>query len=235
MFTGGGAPSVLGHRHRGIEVIMSTTVAPDTTSSTAPLPGGAVAAIGGALILVVGNVLSGLQPVTESSRDAIAWFGANPGLTEAVAATGLLATLLLVPGIWAVVQRLRGILACLGGWLMGSGYLLGTVLSFETLTVLAVLAAGGDPGLLATASDEHAPTTAVAVYVVFGLGALIGTLLLGIAMLRSSVPAWAGWAMIASAPVRMIGLFTGLTLVGPPLASLLIAAGFAGVFLARRR
>lgn len=214
---------------------MSTTVAPDTTSKTTPLPGGAVAAVGGALVLAVCNVLSGLYPATESTRDTIAWFGANPGLTEAVAATGLLATVLLVPGIWAVVQRLRGVLAGIGGWLMGSGYLLGTVLSFEALTLLAILAAGGDPGLLATASDELTPTTAVAVYFAFGLGALIGTLLLGIAMLRSSVPAWAGWAMIASAPVRMIGLFTGLTLVGPPLASLLIAVGFTGVFLARRR
>ncbi|SDG14778.1 hypothetical protein [Pseudonocardia oroxyli] len=215
---------------------MSSTIAPTTSSaSVTPLPGGAAAAIGGALLLAVCNVLSALAPQTGTTRDTIAWFGENPGLAEAVSATGLLAALLLVPGIWAAVQRLRGVVAGVGGWLMGSGYLLSTVLSFETLTVSAILAAGGDPGLLAVASDAHAPTTAFAVYVLFGLGALVGTLLLGIAMLRSGVPSWAGWAMIASVPVRMIGLLTGLTLVGPPLASLLIAVGFAGVFVARRR
>ncbi|WP_181779078.1 hypothetical protein [Pseudonocardia pini] len=221
---------------------MSSAVDPDPTTVSSndvagPLPGGAVAAISGALVLTVCNVLSGLYPATGSSADLAAWFGANPGLTEATAATGLVAALLLVPGIWAVAQRLHGVLAATGAWLAGSGYLLSTVLSFEALTTLSILSAGADPGLLGAASDEHGSTTALAVYVVFGLGALIGTVLLGVAMLRqrSTVPAWAGWAMIASAPVRMIGLLTGLTLVGPPLASLLLAVGFAGVLIAGKR
>ncbi|GAA4982643.1 hypothetical protein WHI96_12760 [Pseudonocardia tropica] len=202
--------------------------APVRTGS--PVPGGAVAAVAGALVLTVCNVLSGLYPQSGSTRDAIAWFAGNAGLVEAVAATGLLAVFLLVPGVWAVVHRLRApVLAAAGGWLMGTGYLASVVLSVETLTVLSLLAADADPGLLATASDEHAPATAVALYVVFGLGALVGTLLLGVAVLRSGGPVWAGWALVASPVVRMAGLFLGVPLVGPPLASLLIAAAFAGV------
>lgn len=204
-----------------------------------PVPGGAVAAVAGALVLAVGNVLSGFYPAEGETRDLIAWFGRNPGLVEAVAATGLVATFLLVPGIWTVVGRLRGsapVLAGAGGWLMGTGYLAGVVLSVEALVLSSVLAAGGDPGLLAAAGDVHAPATLVVLYSVFGFGALIGTLLLGVAMLRGggAVPAWAGWALVASPVVRMAGLFLGLSLVGPPLASLLMAAGFAGALFLRR-
>ncbi|GAB3991708.1 hypothetical protein [Nocardioides marmoraquaticus] len=71
---------------------------------------------------------------------------------------------------------------------------------------------------------------AIAMYAVFGLGALGGGLVLGIAMLRQRdlVPAWAGWALVASEPVRILGLVLGLP-PGPPLASLLIAIAFYGV------
>ncbi len=220
---------------------MSSAVDPDPTTAPpavrgAPtIPGGAVAAVSGALLLAACNVLAGLQPGAGTTRDLVAWFGENAAFTEALSALGLIAAALLVPGIWAVTQRLHGgapVLAATGGWLMGTGYLMSTVLSIEALTVLSVLGAGGAPELLAAASDEHAPGTSIAVYSVFGLGALIGTVVLGAAMLRQrgAVPAWAGWALVASAPVRMIGLLTGLTLLGPPLASLLIVVAFVGAF-----
>lgn len=72
--------------------------------------------------------------------------------------------------------------------------------------------------------------------IVFSLGALGGGIVLAIAMLRQrgAVPVWAGWVLLASEPVRMIGLIFGMT-VGPPLASLMILAPLAAVLLAARR
>lgn len=223
------------------------TLTSDTITATAepaavdrsPVPGGAPAAIAGAVVLACCNVLSSFAPHSGSTSDLVAWFGANAVLTEIVAAIGLVAAALLVPGIWAACHRLRArtpILAAVGAWAMATGYLMFTTLSIESLSLLASLSAGADPGLMANASDNHAPTTLTVLYFIFGLGALIGTIVIGVAILRQggAVPRWAGWAMIISAPVRMIGLFTGLTLVGPPLASVLIAVGFVGVFFGRR-
>ena len=41
--------------------------------------------------------------------------------------------------------------------------------------------------------------------------------------------------MVASALVRIIVLFPGVSLIGQPLASILIVVGFVGVFLGRPR
>lgn len=206
------------------------------------LPGAMVAAIGGPLALAVTNALVGFGPVyrdAESTSDLVAAIGSNQGLVQAEIMIGLLATALIVPGIWAVTQILSvrtPVLATIGGWLMGTGYVFSMVLSTETATALAVAVSGSDPAGFADAMDNHTPLAMTIVYVVFGLGALLGVLLLGVAMLRqrSTVPAWAGWALVASAPVRVLGLVLGLA-VGPPLASVLILIGFAGLLIAHRR
>lgn len=223
---------------------MTSTVAADATSSAAhqarsPVPGGAFAAVAGALALAVCNVLSGFYAGGGSTTDTMMWFRDNAALAEAVDASGLVAVVLLVPGIWAITHLLRRRtprLAAIGGWLMATGYVMSSVLAIENLTTLAILSAGVEPALVAAAMDSHVPTTLTVLYFVFGLGALIGTLVVGVAMLRQrgAVPLWAGIALVVSPVVRMAGLATGLTLIGPPLASVLIAAGFFGVVRARR-
>lgn len=205
-----------------------------------PIPGGVFAAIAGAILLALSNALIALLPgynAIETTEDLVRVLAAHPGLAEAEAATGLLTAALLVPGIWTVASRLSArapVLAGIGGWLMATGYVFYVVLPTETLTALAVALSGEDPSTFATAIDQFQPATTTALYVVFGLGALAGGLILGIAALRQkgAVPAWAGWALIASEPVRVVGLIAGLGF-GPPLASLLIAAGFAGILLTR--
>lgn len=205
------------------------------------IPGALVAGIGGPLLLAVTNTLVALVPAwnAETTADLIRGLGEHATLTEVAAIVGLVCTILLVPGIWAVtaVLRLRTpVLAAVGGWLTASGYVLGMVLHTETATYLALAQSGIDPTSFGGAVDNHTSLASLLTYFGFGLGALIGTLILGIAVLRQrgAYPAWAGWALVASAPVRILGLATGFAF-GPPLASLLLLAGFAGVLLTARR
>lgn len=224
---------------------MTTTSTREATTTDDPapdaVPWGLPAAVGGALALAVCNALVGYTPGQQdigSTADLVRVVEGHQLLTEAVVATGLLAVALLVPGIWAVTAVLRRRaprLAGLGGWAMATGYVFSIALSVESSVALAVARSGGDPAPYAEAMDSHLPVTSIALYAVFGLGALGGGLLLGAAMLRQrdAVPVWAGAALVASEPVRVLGLVLGLPW-GPPLASLLIAAAFAGVWRSRR-
>ena len=206
-----------------------------------PIPGGVLAAIGGPLLLAVCNAIVNSSPAwrgVESTADLVLALRESPGLVDVSNVVMLAAAVLLVPGIWAVTIALRPRtprLAAIGGWLMASGYVLSIVLATDTITALAVAQSGTDPTAFGDAIDNHAPPSAILLYAGFGLGALVGGLILGIAMLRQhgTVPAWAGWALVASEPVRVIGLLGGIA-IGPPLASLLIMVGFAGVLLFRK-
>lgn len=225
---------------------MATSTTPTTAEVSAlpersGIPGGVLAAIVGPLVLALCNILVALTPgrdEAEETIDIIAMAGESATLFQVSSAIGLLAAALLVPGIWTVVSRLRvrsPWLSTVGGWMMATGYIMFVVLGIESLIMVAV-AQGGDPASFAVAIDDHTPMAMIGVYAVFGMGALAGGLILGIAMLRQrgAVPTWAGWAMIASEPVRVIGLLTGMSLIGPPLASVLIAVAFAGVLLKGR-
>lgn len=160
--------------------------------------------------------------------------------TAAVVSDGLmlLAVILLVPGIWAVAHRLRErspIIAGLGGWLTASGYVASLILAIEGQVMLAVVDSGGNPATYIDAADNHTTPVQLLTYVVFGIGGLLGPLVLGIAMLRQRdvYPIWAGAALVASPVVRMGGLALGLHAL-PSVASLLMGLAFAVVMLRRR-
>lgn len=72
------------------------------------------------------------------------------------------------------------------------------------------------------------------VYAVFGIGGLLGPLVLGVAMLRQrdAYPLWAGLALAASPVVRMGSLALAIHAL-PAIASLMMAVAFAVVV--RRR
>lgn len=213
------------------------------SSPPQPIPGALIAGIGGPLLLAITNAIVNFTPgwaTADNYRELLDVTRANPTAAELAVLLGLAAPILLVPGIWAVTAALRPRsrrLAAVGGWLMSGGYVLSVLLlSSDTITTLALVNTPGDPGVWVDAVEDHTPIVLTIATVAFGVGALLGGLILGIVMVRQrgTVPAWAGWALIASEPVRMAGLMLGLP-VGPPLASLLIMAGFAGVLLTARR
>jgi len=222
-----------------------TSTATDRPTTTGPrprpaVPGGFVAAVVGALALAGTNAVVALTPGyddIESTTDLLRMTREHEALVETGVALGLVAALLLVPGVWALAARLGArapVLAGVGGWLTASGYVCFLVLPIEDMTRLSVVRAGGDPTAFVAAMDDHTPLTLLATYVVFGLGALIGTLVLGLAALRQRdvVPVWAGCALVASPVLRVAGLALGIPF-GPTLASLLMAAGAAGVWRGR--
>ncbi|MEH3075100.1 MAG: hypothetical protein PGN11_00235 [Quadrisphaera sp.] len=203
-----------------------------------PVPGAAVAAVSGALLLALTNALVAAAGPAPDGADVVRVAGEHPVLTEVAVATGLLAALLLVPGTWAVaavLARRTPRTAAAGAWLTSSAYVLSVALSVETATALGLARSGADPSAYAAAVDRHAPVAMVGTYVVFGLGALVGVLVLGVAAVTQprTVPLWAGWALVLSAPVRVAALVAGVG-AGPVVASLLLAVGFAGVLLAHR-
>lgn len=218
----------------------TTTRAPDRATVRDAVPGAAVAAVGGSLLLALCNgivnwVLS--QETYETTDDYLAMIAEHRTLAVVGDALGFVAVLLLVPGIWAVAHRLRErspITAGIGGWLSASGYVAFMVLVVEGQVAMAVVDSGGDPSTYVDALDNHTTVVQLMVYVVFGIGGLLGPLVLGVAMLRQRDvhPTWAGAALVASPLVRMAGLVLGVYVL-PAVASLLMAVAFAVVLLRR--
>ena len=214
---------------------------PVASPAANPIPGALVAGVAGPLLLAVGNALVNFGPIwsdVETTADIVRATGENQAFAEFSTVVGVLAVALLVPAVWAVTAVLRPrtpTLAAIGGWMMATGYVMALVLSTESATALLVAKTGLDPATYVTAVDDQSAISMLLIYALFGVGALAGGLILGIAMLRQggAIPAWAGWALIASAPVRVVGLVAGIPF-GPPLASMLIAAAFTGTLMAAR-
>ncbi len=173
----------------------------------------------------------------ESTADGVKATIALPVLAEFIIGTGIVAALLIVPGIWAVAARLAPrppVLAAIGGWMMATGYSCALVLSTFSLTEQKIALSGLDPEKFGEAFDAQWLMGQIMIGAILGLGALGGGIVLGIAILRrrGGVPKWAGWLLLAAEPVRMAVVGLG-TPIGPPLASLLILAAFAGVLAIR--
>lgn len=218
----------------------TTSAAVQATTPRAWLvPGAMIAGIGGPLVLAVCNTLVNFTPDwrrAESTADGVNATIAHPVLAEFIIGTGIVAVLLIVPGIWAVAARLAPrtpVLAAIGGWMMATGYICALVLSTSSLTEQKIALSGLDPESFGKAFDAQWPMGQIMIGAIFGFGALCGGIVLGIAILRQrgGMPKWAGWLLLAAEPVRMAGLRLGIP-VGPPLASLLILAAFAGVLFA---
>lgn len=220
-------------------IATGTRPAATATATSATIPGAMVAAVLGPLALAASNLCFAVVTADGQAADTAAYLELlreHDTLVEVGSALGLLACLCLVPAVWAVTGRLRELrprLASTGGWLMGSGYVMGVALSVEALLALSVARSDQSPAGLVDGIDHHMTTTATGMWTVFGIGALLGGLVLGVAMLRrADVPRWCGPALIASEPVRVIGLLSGVEVL-TALASVLILLAFVGVL--RRR
>lgn len=192
-----------------------------------------VVPIGAACVAVLRYVLP--YTTSDDSADAVSAIAAAPGRQSLVVWLGFIAVLTLVPGVLFVgrVTRSRAPrLTAAALLLLVPGYLaIGFLVAGDAATWYAVthdfpeeatvgLFEGGHPALLASAG-------------VFVLGHVLGTVLLGIALLKSrSVAPVAAWLVIVSQPAH----FVAAVIVGSHVLDLAAwganAVGFAAVSLA---
>lgn len=213
---------------------MTATSAPSRVRSV-PL-----ATWGVALLLPVGPaaiaVLRLILPYyTEGdAAGTIAAVDADPGRQSAVLWLAYVGLLTLVPGLIAAARICRDAAPRLTTWALGlavPGYLsLGMFLGSDHL-LWSVTDAGlsGADSVAVFEAGHLSIDVAIGVWVV---GHVVGTVLLGLALLRSGrIPAWAGWAIAVSQPLH----FVATVILGSPqvdfVAWSLTAVGMA--FVAR--
>jgi hypothetical protein len=142
-----------------------------------------------------------------SPEETVAEVGRHPGAQSAVLWLGFIAVFTLVPGVIAAGGLCRATAPRLTSWALGlavPGYLALAVM----LASDQVLWSAQEAGLSATQSaalySAAHPTIGIAIGI-FVVGHVTGTVLLGIALVRSGrVPAWAGWVTAVSQPLHFV-------------------------------
>jgi hypothetical protein len=187
---------------------MTTTLAPTAVGRQIPL-----SAWGVALLLPVGPAaiaaLRLLLPYyTESKPEGVvAAVAEHPGRQGAVLWLAYVGILTLVPGVIAAARVCRDGAPRLTAWALGlsvPGYLSLGMFVGEDHVLWSVDHAGLSAGNAASVVDHLHPSIDVSIGV-FVLGHVVGTVLLGLAMLRSGrIPAWAAWAIAVSQPLHFV-------------------------------
>jgi hypothetical protein len=150
----------------------------------------------------------------ETGEQALALIAAHPQLAAAATLAAMIGSLLMVPAALGAV-RLIGAraarLALVGGVLVAAGYICYFSMVTTGFTELAMVERGGPVGDYAAVLDASQGSAWTAwVFLLFVLGNLVGTFLLGLALLRSHVvPAWAAAAVMAWPPLHITGLIVG--------------------------
>lgn len=144
----------------------------------------------------------------------------HPGAESAVLWLGLVAVLTLVPGVIAAARLCRDAAPRLTGWALGlvvPGYLSIGALLYSDQVLWSATRTGTDPATTVKLLDAVHPTINIGT-VVFVLGHVVGTVLLGLALLRSRrIPAWVAWMLVVSQPLH----FVTTVFLGSPTVDLL--------------
>ena len=144
----------------------------------------------------------------DTSLDTLALYAAHPDLVRLAVVGGLVACLLVVPavlGLFRLAPSSR--LVRVGGSMMIAGYICYFAVLQGSLTTLA-MALQGEPERFAEALDAaQGEAAGIAVFALFALGNLVGTLLLAIGLLRSrAVPVWAAVGILLWPVLHVVGL-----------------------------
>ncbi|MEO6412616.1 MAG: DUF4386 family protein [Pedococcus sp.] len=150
-----------------------------------------------------------------SPEETAAEVGRHPGAQSAVLWLGFIAVFTLVPGVIAAAGLCRAASPRLTSWALGlavPGYLaLGIMLASDQVLWSAQAAGLSTTQAAALYLAAH-PTIDIAIGI-FVMGHVPGTVLLGIALVRSGrVPAWAGWVTAVSQPLH----FVATVILGSP-------------------
>lgn len=176
--------------------------------------------IGPACVAVIRFVIPG------GSGDVGAEVAANPSAQRLVLLLGIPALFTLLPGAYAALRlgrRHRPVLAAWTAVFLIPGYLGMTVLSAGDSAVLAGYNIGLAPSAITRLSEEILVLTMVP-GLVFVVGHIVGTALLGVLMIRARlIPLWAAALLTVSQPLHL----TAIVIVSAWLD--LIAWGFTAV------
>ncbi|GAA1934589.1 hypothetical protein GCM10009775_28150 [Microbacterium aoyamense] len=148
---------------------------------------------------------------TGSGDETLAFYAAHGGAMTVATIVSLIGSLLVVPGVLAALRVLRPTrprLSLAAGILMIAGYIAYFGIVFTNYDTIALARFTVDAG---AALDERAAIPgAIVVFLLFVAGNLVGTLLLGLAVILSrSLPWWAG-ALIIGWPVgHVVNLVVG--------------------------
>ena len=174
-----------------------------------------------ALVLPIGPLaVAGLRYVlpyfsASTPRETATDVLAAEGRQSVVLWLGLIATFTLLPGVLAVgrlTRRGAPKMTAAAMLMVVPGYLALTYMIGSDLVLWTGARAGLDPSALAELADTVHPTSNIAA-VVFVVGHVIGTVLLGLALLRSSsVPAWAAIVTVVAQPMH----FVAFVILGSP-------------------
>ncbi len=174
-----------------------------------------------ALILPLGPLaVAGLRYVlpyfsATTPQEVAAGVLAAEGRQSAVLWLGLVATFTLLPGVLAVgrlTRRAAPVMTAVAMLLVVPGYLALTFMIGSDLVLWTGARSGLDVQALTDLAGTVHPTSNIAV-VVFVVGHVIGTVLLGLALLRSRVvPAWAAILTAVAQPMH----FVAFVIVGSP-------------------
>jgi len=142
---------------------------------------------------------------------------AHPGRQSAVLWLSFVAVLTLVPGVLALAQLTRGLAPRLTAWALAltvPAYLSLGGLVYPDQVLWSGTEIGVDPATTTALLSTVHPTVNLSI-VVFVLGHVVGTVLFGVALLRTGViPAWAAWALTVSQPLHFVA---AVFLDNPPL------------------
>ncbi|WP_327043920.1 hypothetical protein OG320_19285 [Microbispora sp. NBC_01189] len=149
-----------------------------------------------------------------TGANTLALVAAHPGLYRLSTVAAMLGSLLMVPaalGARRLIDDRSRRLGALGATLMAGGYICYFAVAFAGITDIAMAERGGPVADYAAVIDgAQSDPTGIWVFLLFALGNLVGTLLLGLALLRARVvPLWAAAGVIAWPPLHVIGLVAG--------------------------
>jgi hypothetical protein len=189
---------------------MTTAVAPSAQRAETTGHAGWVAL---AVLAPVGAVLAGVlryvlpYEVTDSSAQIVREIYADPGAMSLVLWLGVAATLTIVPGSIAVGRLVRTgapRLTAVALTLLVPAYLMLPMLLIEDHAIWTGAESGASQASVVALLGAAHPVIEIAAGI-FVVGHVLGTVLLGIAMLRSRcVPSWAAVVTIVSQPLHFV-------------------------------
>ncbi len=168
-----------------------------------------------------------------TGADSLAAATAHPDLLHNVILFGMIGALLMIPaglGAARIAAAGAGRLAFIGGTLVAAGYACYFAVLLTDLTTLAMARVGGPTADFARVLDVRQENAAGTwVFLLFVLGNIVGTFLLGLALWRSrAVARWSAAAVMAWPLLHITGLVVGTEWIEVA-GAIAQGAGFAAV------